>query len=77
MHQAATKETSVTLTKAEVLAKRDELKKSLDSVSEVTQTDMMNLQDAMDQQQQILAMLSSLLKQMQETQKAIIQNTKA
>jgi hypothetical protein len=50
--------------------------KELQGMSDVSQLDMMKLQDAMNKQAQLMQMMSNLMKMMHDTQMAIIRNIK-
>ena len=45
-------------------------------MSDMSQLDMMKLQDAMNKQAQLMQMMSNIMKMMHDTQMAIIRNIK-
>lgn len=61
---------------AALKAELAELEKKLAAASDMTQLAQLELQDAMQRQQQTFRTLSNILKQQHETTKAIIQNIK-
>lgn len=63
-------------TKAELDARRNELKSDLDSLSEMSEMDSLRLQMAMDRMSKLMSTLSNLLKKAGETQQGIVQNIK-
>lgn len=53
-----------------------ELKKKLDSLSEMSETTALRLQMMMDRRSKFMTMLSNMLKKMSDTQNSIVQNLK-
>lgn len=61
----------------EALAKtQGELKKKMDSMSEMSETTALRLQMMMDRRSKFMSMLSNILKKMSDTQNSIVQNLK-
>lgn len=53
-----------------------EAEDALETMGDMNQMDMLKLQDAMESQQRLLQMLSSIMKNMKDTMDAIVQNMK-
>ena len=53
-----------------------EAEDALETIEDMNQMDMLELQDAMEEQQRLLQMLSNIMKNMQDTMDAIVQNIK-
>lgn len=69
--------TATTLTLAQLDELIAKLEAKLDSLREMNQMDQLLLQDAMKKQQQTATMMSSMMKTLHDTAKAIINNIKA
>ena len=63
-------------TKAELKASIDGVKSDVDSISEMGEAESLRLQQAMDRLSQMMAMLSSILKKVSDTQGSITNNLK-
>jgi hypothetical protein len=68
--------TSNTVTKAEIDAKKDKIKKDLHSMSEMGEMESLRLQMVMDQMSKLMSTLSNILKKFSDTSQSIIQNLK-
>ena len=64
------------MSKDHVEALIQKMEDQLASLTEMSQTDMLELQDAMNKQAQLMQMMSNIMKNMHDTAKAIIQNLK-
>lgn len=64
------------LSYAQVEQELDKMKKDLDSLSEMGETESLRLQMAMDRMSKFMATLSNIMKKMSDTSSAMIQNLK-
>lgn len=67
-------ETIRILTKEKAKNLLEEMENQLAAISDMSEMDNMNLQEAMNKQQQVMQIISNLMKQMHDTAKAIIDN---
>ena len=67
-------EVTQTVTKSQVESLLEQMTMQLETISDMTQMDMLNLQDAMNKQAQLMQMMSNIMKMFHDTAKSIIQN---
>lgn len=61
---------------ADIDAKLEKLKNELDSLNEMSELDLLRLQQAMDRRSKLMEMLSNMLKKFSDTSSSIVQNLK-
>ncbi len=67
---------SISVSKKEIDALADKMKNDLDGMSEMSETETLRLQMAMDRLSKMMETLSNLLKKVKDTQQTIAQNMK-